>query len=74
MYLYSILISNRDHPQIIYVIYTQYPHTAVHNILLTVTLEIVLLYASTGESYKPVFSSVQLNVHHVAESCTVEPL
>ena len=46
----------------------------MHNTLLTVTLEIVLPCASTGESYKPVFSSVQLNVNHVAESCTVEPL
>ena len=70
MYLYTILISNRDHTQITDV----YPHTAVHNSLLTVTLEIVLPCASTGKSYKPVFSSVQLNVHHVAESFTVEPL
>ena len=50
MYLYTILIS-KDHPQIIDVIYTQYPHTTVHNNLLTVTLEIMLPCTSTGESY-----------------------
>ena len=76
MYLYCILsLSVRLRPSTNhYVIYTQYPLTALHNTLLAVTLELVLPCASTRESYNPIFSSVKLNVHHVAESCTVEPL
>ena len=34
----------------------QYPHTADHDILMTVILEIVLLCASTRESYSHQFS------------------
>ena len=54
-YLDHILNSNRDHPHIIHVIHS-YQHAAVHNILLIVTLEIVLLCTSTGESSSLQFS------------------
>ena len=40
----------------LHVIATQNSQIAVHDILLTVTLEIVLLCASTGESYSHQFS------------------
>ena len=64
------LLSCRDHAYSYHSSDTQYPHTAVDDILLTVTLEIVFLCPLE----RKLFSSMQLNVHHVAESCTVEPL
>ena len=40
----------------------------LYHVLLTVTLDVVLLSVSVGESYS------QLDITYVAESCTVEPM
>ena len=44
----------------------------MHDILLIVTFEVMLLIASTGESYS--HPAVQLNIHYVAETCAVVPV
>ena len=47
-HLYCVL---KQRPSTYYSCDTQYPHTVVHDILLIVTLEAVLLSTSIGESY-----------------------
>ena len=47
---------------------TQYPHTAVYNILGLLHLK--LCYCVLPMEKATVLSSVQLNVHHVAENIT----
>ena len=57
---------------IIHVIHSIHIQLCMIIILWIVTFEVVVLWASTGESYS--HPAVQLNIHYVAETCAVVPV